>query len=165
MASERFTNSSIDKYLLIRKGVIFSWLAISAMNYLAQGWALMTLSITYLLYTTMIESDFNSRMSTRRIELELAIAEVLRWIVFTILIVDLSQTPWAALSICFIQLALMARGISTKKKHLRALTSICIPLALVSLSMFTYFPKQGLGGLISIPLLILTLKPAKESGV
>ena len=72
----------MDKHLLIRRGAIFSWLAISAMNCLAQGWTLMILSITYLLYTTMLESDFNTRMSTRRVGLEHAFTEVLRWIIF-----------------------------------------------------------------------------------
>ena len=163
MTSRAFTNISANKRSHIRKSIIFSWAVISAINYLTEGWTLMILSTTYLLYAAMIQSDLDARMSTRGPVLEHAIIEALRWLVFTTLISSLSQDPWAALSICFIWLTSMTGLDWGKKQRLVALTSTCIPLTLLALTMNTYFPKQGFAGLCSIPLLIITLRPASKS--
>ena len=163
MASKILTNISADKRLLIRKSIISSWAFISATNYLTQGWTLMILSITYLLYAAMLQSDLDALIPTRGRDLEHTTTEILRWLIFTTLIASLSQNHWAAISICLAWLALMASQAWAKKQLLAALTSACIPLALLALTMHSYFPKQGLAGLVSIPLLIITLRQVNKS--
>ena len=163
MKSKILTNASTDKRLLIRKSIIFSWAFISVTNYLTQGWTLMILSITYLLYAAMLQSDLDALISTRGRDLEHTSIEILRWLIFTTLIASLSRNSWAAISIYLAWLALMASQAWAKKQLLTALTSACIPLALLALTMHSYFPKQGLAGLTSIPLLIITLRPVNKT--
>ena len=156
MRLEDFTYTR-EKQLLTRKSLILTWAGISVLNYTTQSWTLMTLSITYLLHAAILQSDFNKRTLTRRSELEHGIIEVLRWLIFTTLIVDLSKIPWTTFSICFLQLIAIIGPTCDKLQHLRAMASICIPLMLTALTMLDYYPKQGAAGLLSVLFLVLTL--------